>query len=130
VPTGERHLAKSDCVHARFTYDDGTRGLLIYARTVMTADVPFDVTAYHDADPKFPHHSTADQLYTDQKFEAYRALGSCAGKHAATKMAETPMDPEAEVATNGDQKPLLSVPLGGEYRLDISHHGPLAEDRA
>jgi hypothetical protein len=130
VPSGERHLAKSDCVHARFEYEDGTPGLLIYARTVMTADVPFDVTAYHDGDPKFPHHSTADQLYTDQKFEAYRALGYCAGNHAGTKMAETPMDPEAEVGTNGDQKPLLSVPLGGEYRLDISHHEPLAEDRA
>jgi hypothetical protein len=130
VPEGERHLAKSDCVHARFRYADGTKGVLIYARTVMTADVPFDVTAYHDADPKFPHHSTADQLYTDQKFEAYRALGGCAGHHAAETMDDTPLDPETEVSTNGGDKPLVSFPLGGDYRLDISHHRPLAEERS
>ena len=50
--------------------------------------MPFDVTAYHDADPTFPHHSTADQLYTDQKFEAYRALGWCAGGNAAEEMED------------------------------------------
>ena len=87
VPAGDRHLAKSDCVRAHFKYADGTPGVLMYARTVMTAAVPFDVTAYHEADPKFPHHSTADQLYTDQKFEAYRALGVSAGRHAAAMMS-------------------------------------------
>jgi len=82
VPDEERHLAARDCVSGRIRYPDGTDGVLVYARSVMTESVPFDVTAYHDADPVFPHHSTADQLYTDQKFEAYRALGWCAGEHA------------------------------------------------
>ena len=87
VAGGERQLAEEDCVTGSIRYPDGTTGTLIYARTVMTENVPWDVHAYHESDPTFPHHSTADQLYTDQKFEAYRALGWCAGHSAAEKMA-------------------------------------------
>jgi hypothetical protein len=84
VPEGERQHARADCVRGTITYDDPakTTGKLVYARTVMTAAAPWDVHAYHDADRTFPHDPTADQLYTDQKFEAYRALGECAGAHA------------------------------------------------
>jgi len=123
LPQGERHLAKSDCVRADFTYADGTPGVLLYARTVLTEAVPFDVTAYHEADPKFPHHSTADQLYTDQKFEAYRALGVCAGHHAADKMDEAPVTEAAVVTTNGGDDPLVRIPIR-RYRLEVSYRGP------
>ncbi len=75
LPKGERKLADTDSVAGTITYPDGTCGTLIYSRTVMTAAAPWDVHAYHEADGKFPHNPTADQLYTDQKFEAYRALG-------------------------------------------------------
>ena len=120
IPDEERHLAKADCVRGTFTYEDGTPGMLIYARTVMTESVPFDVTAYHEADPKFPRHSTADQLYTDQKFEAYRALGVCAGHHAADKMHEAPVTGERAVSTNGGDDPLVRIPIRG-YKLEVSH---------
>jgi hypothetical protein len=86
VPDAKRHLAKHDCVEGTITYPDGSRGTLIYARTVVTARVPWDVHAYHEGDPTFPHTSTANQLYTDQKFEAYRALGVCAGGNAVAAM--------------------------------------------
>jgi hypothetical protein len=73
------------------------------------------VTAYHDDDPTFPHHSTADQLYTDQKFEAYRALGWCAGNHAAEMMDEPEATVEEAVTatvvtTNGNRELVVSVP--------------------
>ena len=125
VPDKDRHLAECDCVRAHFRYDNGVPGVLVYARTVMTEAVPFDVTAYHDADPLFPHNSTADQLYTDQKFEAYRALGWCAGGHAADEMtaptygAARVQTPVAHIARNGDSEPLVSVPVGGRYRLNL-----------
>jgi hypothetical protein len=86
VPAGERSLANADCVSGQINYTDGTQGTLIYARTVMTEDAPWDVHAYHDADGTFPHHPTSDQLYTDQKFEAYRALGRLAGRNARKRM--------------------------------------------
>ena len=100
VPVGERNLAPADCVHGTIVYPGvDTPGTLVYSRTVMTADAPWDVHAYHEADHTFPHDSTADQLYTDQKFEAYRALGECAGGNAIQAMelarAELGLGPDA-----------------------------------
>lgn len=86
--------AKADAVSARFTYRDpqtdgpGQDGVLVYARNVMTDDVPWDVKARRELDPQFPHNPTADQLYTDQKFESYRALGELAGGNAVDLMTE------------------------------------------
>jgi hypothetical protein len=78
--------AKADVVQGSFTYRDGTRGRLVYARNVLTEDSPWDAKAYHQRDPAFPHNPTVDQLYTDQKFEGYRVLGELAGRHAVAKM--------------------------------------------
>ena len=125
VPDKDRHLAARDCVRARFRYANGVPGVLVYARTVMTEAVPFDVTAYHEADPLFPHNSTADQLYNDQKFEAYRALGWCAGGHAADEMtaptyggaaAQTSV---AHIARNGGSDPPVSTAVDGRSRLNL-----------
>jgi hypothetical protein len=116
VSDAPRQLAARDCVSGRIRYPDGTQGVLVYARSVMTESVPFDVTAYHDADPVFPHHSTADQLYTDQKFEAYRALGWCAGIHADDECrrprfeVKEAAEPVGEVSRDGDGKSIVSVP--------------------
>lgn len=64
----------------------GPVGKLIYVRNAFTADVPWDVKAHHKADPSFPHASTADQLYTGTRFEAYRVLGERAAKGAIAAM--------------------------------------------
>lgn len=58
-------------------YADSTKpdGRFVFARAVVTPESPWDVRAYQERDPKFPTHATLDQLYTDEKFEAYRALG-------------------------------------------------------
>jgi hypothetical protein len=47
------------------------------------------VKAYHETNPSFPHNTTADQLYTDQKFEGYRVLGERAGVRAVELMDES-----------------------------------------
>ena len=81
-PTTTR--AAKDSVAATITYpgEDAPRARLFYSRLVLTAGVPADVLAYHGKDPRFPHDPTTDQLYTDQRFEAYRALGAKAAKSA------------------------------------------------
>jgi hypothetical protein len=61
-------------------------GRLIYAPTVMTEALPWDVQAFKQADSSFPHDSTLDQLFTDQKFEAYRILGRYAARSAIEAM--------------------------------------------
>jgi len=88
VPKGDRALADMDTVVGRIEYPDGHVGTLVYSRTVMTPAAPWDVHAYHEADGKFPHNPTADQLYTDQKFEAYRALGLTAAANAVGLMEQ------------------------------------------
>jgi hypothetical protein len=41
----------------------------------MSGDESDYVTAYKAAYPRFPHESTADQLFSEEQFEAYRSLG-------------------------------------------------------
>ena len=84
---GDPPVADQDCVTGTIKFPDVEQeGTLVYARTVMTKDLPWDVRAFREVDPVFPHHSTVDQLFTDQKFEAYRALGHVAGEHAHSAM--------------------------------------------
>jgi hypothetical protein len=52
------------------------QGTLIYVKCRVTGSAPWDVRALYERDPAFPDHSTADQLYTEERLEAYRALGA------------------------------------------------------
>ena len=88
TPKGEPPTAAQDTVRGTLRYPDGTRGTIVYAANVMTPREPWDVRAHQLEDPRFPHDSTLDQLYTDQKFESYRRLGFEAGEHATARMAE------------------------------------------
>jgi hypothetical protein len=80
-------LAKRCCVSGRIRYPGGATGILVYARNVVTKRAPYDVQAFRIRDEVFPHHSTLDQLYTDEKFEAYRELGAHAGRAALDEAA-------------------------------------------
>ena len=59
-------------------------GTLFYVRNVLPAGAPWALHTFRTADPVFPHHSTFDQFFTDQKFEAYRCLGAYAAASALT----------------------------------------------
>jgi Patatin-like phospholipase len=86
VPDEKTHFAKRDVATAKVRYRTGEQGRLVYVRNAMTEAAPWDVRAHHQADPRFPNNSTVDQLYTDQKFEAYRVLGSRAAVRAVEAM--------------------------------------------
>jgi hypothetical protein len=90
---GEDRLAQRDVITGRIVYTDangrpGVEGRIVYVRNAMTKAARWDVRAYHQSDSRFPNNPTIDQLYTDQKFEAYRALGAGAGERAVAAMAE------------------------------------------
>ncbi|MEA2299631.1 MAG: hypothetical protein QOE44_166 [Solirubrobacteraceae bacterium] len=68
-------------------------GTIVYCPTVLTADLPWDVHSYKRRDASFPHDSTVNQLFTDQKFEAYRILGYHSGRSAIVAM-DTAIDRE------------------------------------
>jgi hypothetical protein len=94
--TGSPPVAERCCAVGRIRYPGVEQeGRLVYVRTVMVKGLPWDVCAFRETDPAFPHHSTIDQLFTDQKFEAYRALGFHAGLAAYAAMNEGD-EPEAE----------------------------------
>lgn len=56
----------------------GRTGVLIVAKAVLTSGSPLDVRSFGLKDKRFPRHSTGDQLFDDQQFESYRALGAYA----------------------------------------------------
>jgi len=76
--------AETSCVTGKIVYpgENAATGTLYYARLVMPPDASADVVAYHAKDERFPHDPTTDQLYTDQRFEAYRSLGATAANAA------------------------------------------------
>lgn len=64
-------------------------GRIAFIKAQVTRDAPWDVRAYKEKDPAFPNHSLLEQMFADQTFEAYRALGY----HAATRAAQTMAGP-------------------------------------
>jgi hypothetical protein len=95
-PVGNPPTAAADTVTGTFTYRTGETGTIVYARNVISPGEPWDVRAHQLEDPRFPHDSTLDQLYTDQKFESYRRLGAEAGENAVALMAgAAPLPPAA-----------------------------------
>lgn len=71
----------------RFDGESEPSGWLVVAKLCVPAKAPFDVIDLARSLDSFPTNPTADQLYTDQKFEAYRALGHHLGDQAV-KLAE------------------------------------------
>lgn len=88
--------SSTDHVLATFAYTDKdkTQGRIAFAKTAITEHVPWDVKAYAEKDPSFPTHSTADQLYKDERFEAYRALGWYTALRAVDSL-KNPKPPES-----------------------------------
>jgi len=62
-------------------YGDGETGQLLYVKLSVTGDEPEYVRSYRSHNPAYPHESTADQFFSEDQFEAYRALGehACEG---------------------------------------------------
>ena len=48
---------------------------LVYVKSLLAAKLSVEVRQYAQANPTFPHESTADQFFTEAQFEAYRLVG-------------------------------------------------------
>ena len=66
--------------------EEDNPGHIVFSKLGVTADVPADVLSWRQSNPLFPTDGTADQLYTDQRFEAYRALGAFTAVGAIASM--------------------------------------------
>jgi hypothetical protein len=60
--------------------DEGGVGWMIYIKLACTGGEPGYVVDYRRQNPDFPHQTTADQIYDEAQFEAYRRLGEIAAE--------------------------------------------------
>lgn len=85
------------------------KGVLLYIKASMTGDESTYVLDYEKRYPRFPHESTGDQFFSEEQFEAYRALGFHATSHG---LKDTVGKPQYDSLRNrlqamlGEQKPL------------------------
>ncbi|HEY0761809.1 MAG TPA: patatin-like phospholipase family protein [Pyrinomonadaceae bacterium] len=67
---GRSHFALFQIKYAESQY-----GFLLYIKSSLTGNEPQFLKKYRLENPAFPHQSTAQQLFSETQFEAYRALG-------------------------------------------------------
>lgn len=75
-PFKQSHFAMA---RVHYTEDGAAQGLLLVIKLALTGNESELLMQYRERNPAFPHQSTAQQLFSESQFEAYRALG----EHAA-----------------------------------------------
>jgi predicted acylesterase/phospholipase RssA len=70
------------CAVGEIGYPLGRKGILIYVKSSITGDENDYIVDYKRRFPTYPHETTADQLFSEEQFEVYRALGF----HAVTEV--------------------------------------------
>jgi hypothetical protein len=81
----ERGFSRSHFRFCRIHYPtgpevDAATGYLLYVKLSLTGNEGEFIRRYRFEEPLFPHHSTADQLFSEAQFEAYRSLGEHVGE--------------------------------------------------
>jgi hypothetical protein len=82
MPSAAGEPSLDSAVMGAIKYPGGQEARLIYAKATMPADASWDLKAFQGRDGRFPNHSTGQQMFTDEQFEAYRSLGHAAGLRA------------------------------------------------
>jgi hypothetical protein len=78
-------FSRSHFTFCRIRYPKGKRGsedefgYLLYVKLSLTGNEGEFIRRYRLEEPAFPHHSTADQFFSESQFEAYRSLGEHVG---------------------------------------------------
>jgi hypothetical protein len=84
-------------------------GILIFAQTTLTPDMPYELVEFALPDPGFPNDGTADQWFDAARFDAYERLGLYLGEQVSktrgklvrlhTLLSSPAPDPPTTVAT-------------------------------
>lgn len=73
-------LCNAHFIVTRIAYPDEQEGWLLYVKLSMTGNESEYLKEFRQAHPNFPHDSTAQQLFGEAQWEAYRALGEHVGR--------------------------------------------------
>lgn len=100
-------LSRSHFRFCRICYGDrpGAKkeyGYLLYLKLSLTGNEGEFIRRYRLDEPVFPHHSTADQFFSETQFEAYRNLGEHVGEKLFLRALLGPL---------ADRKPPDEVPI-------------------
>jgi Patatin-like phospholipase len=63
------------CAIGRIEYENSEPGIFVYIKSSVTGDENDYVRDYNRRFRSFPHENTADQFFSEEQFEVYRALG-------------------------------------------------------
>lgn len=63
-------------------------GILLYIKPSITGEEPRDIFNYASVQKAFPHETTADQFFTESRFESYRVLGYHALERVQTELKD------------------------------------------
>ncbi len=85
-------------------YADGSQASLTVVKLGITERTPSALREYRRTDRPFPHHSTVNQIYPAERFDAYRALGWASTQEALAD-PRTPTAAETRAATAGRSQP-------------------------
>ena len=73
-------LSRSHFQFCRIRYRDGEVGYMLYLKLSLTGNEGEFLRRFRLDEPAFPHHPTADQNFSEARFEAYRSLGQHIGE--------------------------------------------------
>lgn len=104
--------------------DDATatpeRGLILYAKAQLAADLAVDLRRFSKSDPKFPNYSTASLFLTQDQFKNLVELGRASGRHL-TEMLDAPAPSPSRPETSSDP-----VEVGVGDTLVVTVRSPVA----
>jgi len=63
------------CAIGEINYPENRKGILIYIKSSLTGDENDYIFHYKKRYDGFPHETTLDQMFSEEQFEVYRALG-------------------------------------------------------
>jgi hypothetical protein len=66
----------------------GALGRLVVIKSGVPTDAPAGVADFHLRNPRFPCDPTLDQLYSADRFDAYKSLGNFAATQALSYVSE------------------------------------------
>jgi hypothetical protein len=125
-PTNDGPPAK-DHVIGKFRYrTTGDEGTLVFCKTTVTADAPWDVRAFAERDKLFPNDSIFDQLFNDEKFEAYRALGASTAEMALESLNQQVLERKTRDVLVGVARGSTTISyqeLTKRVCADVPHNG-------
>ena len=114
-----KRLAASAVITAPFEYPEqsglpeGRRsGVLFVGKAALTADLDYQLLSYATRNTVFPHDSTGDQFFDDDKYCAYTGLGRALGDRirTAAKLHQVASVPAPAVLPSTGPTATLTVP--------------------